>query len=156
MAVANWSLAEAEVRRNHYLGAGPGLGAKQDELLSYFRAHSAAFDRLTYEGEAVLMFADAATNALAEAILGSWGVGKQQSLRGIAKELESGTYGTYDPDLSPYADRLWVVYLGVNLPRHVPAVHPPDGRSANAFQLAALSTWAGPCRGIPRALSGEP
>ena len=113
------------------------MGASQDELLAYMGKHSAAIERLTYQGEAVLMFADAATNALAEAVFGSWGLpAKQQpTLRAIAEGLESGKYGTQDPDLSPETEQVWAVYLGVNLPRHVIAVHPPDGRSANAFQM---------------------
>jgi len=147
MAIDDWNVGESEFRRDHYFGAGPGLGASQDELLAYVRKHSAAFERLTYQGEAVLMFADAATNALAEAVFGSWGLlAKQPTLLAIVEGLESGKYGTQDPDLSPETEQLWAVYLGVNFPRHVIAVHPPDGRSANAFQMgkAAYMGWTRP------------
>lgn len=136
IAVEDWNVGEAEYRRDHYFGAGPGLGASQDELLAYMRKHSAAIERLTYQGEAVLMFADAATNALAEAVFGSWGMHvKRPTLFAIAEGLESGKYGNQDPDLSAETEQVWAVYLSVNLPRHVIAVHPPDGRSANAFQV---------------------
>jgi hypothetical protein len=147
MAVDDWNVGEAGFRRNHHFGAGPGLGASQYELIEYMRRHSNAFERLTYHGEAVLMFADAATNALAEAVFGSWGVPvKQPTLLAIAEGVESGKYATQDPDLSPEVERLWAVYLGVNFPRHVIAVHPPDGRSANSFQMGTLAYmgWAAP------------
>lgn len=136
MAVSDWDALEAAYRRAYPFPGGPRAGASQRELMTYLLAHGEAIERLTYQGEIVLMFADAATNALAEAILGSWGVAvKQPTLRVIIEGLESGGYGRYEPDLSTDVDQLRMVYLGVNFPRHVLAVHPPDGKTVNVFQF---------------------
>jgi hypothetical protein len=136
MAVDAWNVDEAALHRDDLFGAPPGLGANQDELLTYIRRQGAMFERLTFLGEAVLMFAEAATNALAEAVFGSWGItAKRRSLFAVAEGVGVGRYQTQEPNLSIEAERLWAVYLGVNLPRHVLAVHPPEGSSANSFLM---------------------
>jgi hypothetical protein len=133
MAVEDWVALEKKFRQYAHFLAGPFASLSSDEQLSWFKEQSVVAERLTYQGEVVLMFADAATNALTEAILGSWGEGgKRPTFLRFIRGLRPAER---EPDLSHEVDRLWAVYLGVNLPRHVLAVHPPDGRSTNAFHI---------------------
>jgi hypothetical protein len=136
-------LADACSRFEH--AAVELLAAVEDAFSATTDAeHRAAFQRrnavtpdLNLFGDATLMFADATTNTVAEAIRITWEVdeGRQAwSFGDLLREMGSGLGKGRSPGIDSQVDRFHAVYVAVNVPRHVLAVHglpvrlrnPPD------------------------------
>jgi hypothetical protein len=89
-------------------------------------------------GDATLMFADATTNTIAEAIRTTWGIDEGPQAWGferLLKKLRRGEGEGRSPDMGSQIDRLHAVYVAVNVPRHVLAVHPPANQSVEEFRF---------------------
>jgi hypothetical protein len=113
------------------------MGAGTDDFpRAYQRSESARTDLVLF-AEATLMFADATTNALAEAIRITWGVDDGVQALGFGRLLRrlQGLNEGRKPDLSSMQDRLHSVYVAVNVPRHVLAVHPPGNLSSDEIRF---------------------
>lgn len=108
-----------------------------DARRAYQRSESAKPDFQLF-AEATLMFADATTNVLAEAIRITWGIDDGVQAWGfgrLLRQLRAGANEGRTPDLSSMQNRLHSVYVAVNVPRHLLAVHPPGNMSASEFRF---------------------
>jgi hypothetical protein len=115
------------------------LSATTDaEYRAGFRRQNAARPDLLLFGDATLMFADATTNTIAGAIRTTWGIDEGPQALGferLLKKLRRGEGEGRSPDLGSQIDRLHAVYVAVNVPRHVLAVHPPANQSVEEFRF---------------------
>lgn len=111
----------------------------EDEIRAVYQRVGGARRELLLFAEATLMFADATTNAIAEAIRMTWGIdpgGRPWGFSALLRAIRRGDTDSRTPDVGSLLDRLHSVHVQVNVPRQVLAVHPPGNISAAEFRFA--------------------